>query len=63
MLESPEVAAEWERALKDESFAEDSRARYIWWYRRTEYWDETFGLMPAMRLLSAPDFPSSPWND
>jgi hypothetical protein len=63
MLESPAVAAEWERALKDGPFAEDRRARYVWWYRRTNHWDETYGLMPAMRLLSAPDFPTSPWTD
>jgi hypothetical protein len=63
MLEDPEVAAEWEHALKDESFAGDRRARYIWWYSRTKHWDETFGLMPAMRLLSKPDFPTSAWPD
>jgi hypothetical protein len=63
MIQFPMVAAEWERALEDESFAEDSRARYIWWYRRTNHWDETFGLMPVMRLLAEPDFPTSPWPD
>ena len=63
MLEFPMVAAEWERTLKDGPFAEDSRARYIWWYRRTNHWDETFGLMPVMRLLAKPDFPTSPWPD
>jgi hypothetical protein len=63
MLESPSVAAEWERALKDESLSDDSRARYLWWYRRTAYWDETVGLMPVMRLLAKPDFPTAPWPD
>ncbi len=56
MLEDPAVAAEWERALEDEAFAADRRARFLWWYRRTVHWDETLGLMPVMRMLAKPAF-------
>jgi hypothetical protein len=63
MLEDPETAAEWKRALEDEAFAADRGARYMWWYRRTDHWDETVGLMPVMRFLSQPDFPTVPWLD
>jgi len=61
LLEDPQIAAEWKRALEDETFAADTRARWLWWYRRTPYWDETVGLMPAMRLLAAPTFETAPW--
>jgi hypothetical protein len=61
LLEDPAIAAEWKRALEDESFASDARARWIWWYRRTPYWDESVGLLPAMRLHTAPTFLSRPW--
>jgi hypothetical protein len=62
MLQDPEIAAAWERALQDEAFASDPWARWLWWYRRTPHWDETVGLMPAMRLLAAPDFVTAPWE-
>ena len=45
---------EWETALEDPEFATDSRARYLWWYRRTPYWDETVGLLPVMRVMTPP---------
>mgnify|MGYP007044805173 CR=1 FL=1 len=61
MLEDPETAREWTEALKDEAFAADTWARWIWWYRRTRHWDETVGLLPVMRLLGAPVFDTSPW--
>ena len=48
------VAAEWELALQDEAFAADGGARYMWWYRRTPYWDDTVGLMPVLRALEVP---------
>jgi len=48
------VAAEWERAQQDEAFAADGGARYMWWYRRTPYWDDTVGLMPVLRALEVP---------
>ena len=61
MLENPEIAAEWKRALEDETFASDQRARWLWWYRRTPHWDESVGLMPAMRVLVPPAFETAPW--
>lgn len=50
MLEDPVIAAEWEAALKDETLAKDSSARYLWWYRKTPYWDSTVGLAPVFPL-------------
>jgi hypothetical protein len=52
MLADPAVRSEWEKALADPAFAADKRARYTWWYRRTAYWDEQQGLVPAFRLLA-----------
>jgi hypothetical protein len=61
LLEDPQIAAEWKAALEDESFASDTRARWIWWYRRTPHWDESVGLMPVMRLLSEPRIKTTAW--
>ena len=58
MLKDPEVAAAWQSALKDEAFAKDTQARQLWWHRRTPYWDETVGLLPVFRLMTAPTFAS-----
>jgi hypothetical protein len=49
LLEDPGVRAEWEAALADEAFAGDRMARYLWWYRRTPYWDDEVGLLPVYR--------------
>jgi hypothetical protein len=54
MLEDPARRAEWEAALRDEAFARDPAARHRWWYRRTPYWDDTIGLLPAYRAMEAP---------
>jgi hypothetical protein len=62
MLEDPKIAAEWEAAQKDEKLAGDPRARYLWWYRRTPYWDETVGLLPYVRVLQAPRLEIRPWH-
>jgi hypothetical protein len=51
MLADPDVAAEWNAALEDESFASSRNARYLWWYRRTKHWDDSVGLMPVLRQL------------
>ena len=52
MLEDPAVQAEWQRALEDETFAADARARYQWWYRRTDYYRvQEVGLLPVLRVL------------
>jgi hypothetical protein len=56
MLKDPKTAAEWEAALKDEAFAKDPQARQLWWHRRTPYWDDTVGLLPVFRLMTAPTF-------
>jgi hypothetical protein len=62
MLADPKVEAEWERALEDPDFAADRRARYLWWYQRTPFWDETVGLLPVMRVLTAPKLEYEPWS-
>jgi hypothetical protein len=62
MLKDPKVAAEWNAALKDEKLAADGQARYLWWYRRTPYWDEAAGLLPYVRVLAAPSLQTRPWR-
>jgi hypothetical protein len=62
MLKDPKTAAEWQAALQDEKLAADARARYLWWYHRTPYWDETVGLLPYFRVLQAPGFSTRPWQ-
>lgn len=63
MIKDPKAAAAWQEALKDEKFAADPFARYQWWYRRTPYWDETIGLMPVFRALTAPaGIKTQPWQ-
>jgi hypothetical protein len=49
----PELAAAWRRALADPAFAADAQARWLWWYRRTPYWDERIGLLPYVRVMTA----------
>ncbi len=51
LLEDPRIAAEWKRALGEKDFAADPRARFLWWYERTKYWDDTVNRMPVFRLL------------
>lgn len=62
MLEDEEVRAAWQLALEDESFAADPRARALWWYRRTPFWDEQVGLLPIMRVLEVPPWQTEPWT-
>jgi len=54
MVKDPQIAAAWQEALKDPAFAGNVSARYLWWYRRTPYWDETVGLLPVFRAPKAP---------
>jgi hypothetical protein len=61
MLKDPQTAAEWQAALKAEKLAGDANARYLWWYRRTPYWDETVGLLPYFRVMKAPTLQTRPW--
>ncbi len=56
MLNDPAVKKEWKEALEDPAFAEDGRARYLWWYKRTPFWDETVGLLPIFRVMGPPSF-------
>jgi hypothetical protein len=61
MLGDPAVRAEWRHALEDEAFAGDPRARYQWWYRRTEYYRvQEIGLLPVLRLLRPTPLPLAP---
>jgi zinc carboxypeptidase len=62
MLKDPKVAAEWDLALKDETFAKDAQARQLWWYRRTPYWDETVGLLPVFRVMTRPPLRVTAWQ-
>ena len=61
MIADPEVAAAWQQALEDEAFAADRGARYLWWYRRTPYWDEQVGLLPAFRVMAAVPMALEAW--
>lgn len=61
MLKDPKTAAEFAEAMKDQAFAKDPFARYLWWFRRTPYWDETVGLLPVYRVMQAPGFRTEPW--
>ncbi len=61
MLDDPQIAAEWDRALADEQFAADPWARWEWWYRRTEFWDDRVGLMPVFRFHGQPNFSTAAW--
>ncbi len=60
MLAEPAVRAAWEAALEDEVFRADPRARALWWYRRTAYWDEQVGLMPVFRVMQPLDATFAP---
>jgi len=63
LLDDPEVAAEWQRALEDPELAGDPRARYLWWFRRTPYWDETVGRLPVFRVTTLPErWSTVPWS-
>jgi hypothetical protein len=52
LMSDEAIRKEWEAALEDPEFAKDPGARYLWWYRRTPYWDETVGLLPVMRVMA-----------
>lgn len=61
MLEDPAVKEAWEAALEDPEFANNPGARYLWWYQRTPYWDETVGLLPVMRVMTPQPLSTEPW--
>ena len=54
IIADEEIRTRWETALEDPEFAGDSRARYVWWYRQTPYWDEQVGLLPIYRVMGPP---------
>jgi hypothetical protein len=61
MLDDEQIRRDWETALEDPEFAKDRSARYLWWYQRTPYWDETVGLLPVMRVMGPATFELEPW--
>ena len=61
MLADENIRSDWEAALEDPEFVKDPDARYLWWYRRTPYWDETVGLLPVMRVTAPVDLDLEPW--
>jgi len=61
MLVDEAVRQEWEAALDDPDFAANRGARYLWWYRRTPYWDETVGLLPVLRVMRLAKLELEPW--
>lgn len=60
-LKDPEVEEAWREALEDEALAGDPRARYMWWFHRTPWWDETVGLLPYLRVMEPPELTTEPW--
>jgi len=59
IVEDPVLREDWERAVADETFAADPRARWLWWYRRSPWWDDTVGRLPIFRVPGAPVGPAS----
>lgn len=45
------LAAQWRRALADPDLAADPRRRWLWWYQRTPYWDDSIGRLPVLRVM------------
>jgi murein tripeptide amidase MpaA len=62
LLEQPEIAARWKKALEDPKFAADPRARASWWYRASPYWDEEVDLLPYYRAMTGPSLKTKPWH-
>jgi hypothetical protein len=50
LAHDPSLAAAWAAALEDPAFAGDRQARWLWWFRRTPYWDGTVGRLPVLRV-------------
>lgn len=53
-LKDPKTAEAWKAALAEPRFAADERARFLWWYQRTPYYDRTIGEFPYVRLTAIP---------
>ncbi len=54
MLRDESTRTAWRAALTDGAFSADPKARFMWWYRRSPYWDERVGLLPVYRVLGPP---------
>ncbi|WP_137224635.1 M14 family metallopeptidase [Shewanella sp. MEBiC00475] len=49
LLENPALQAEFDLALKDQAFANDSKARLRWFYQRSPYYDNEYMKYPVLR--------------
>ena len=63
MLADDVIRRQWEAALDDPDFAANRSARYLWWYRRTPYWDETVGLLPILRVMRPAKLELEAWPE
>jgi hypothetical protein len=61
MLDDDAIRQEWEAVLDNPDFAANRSARYLWWYRRTPYWDETVGLLPVLRVMRPAELELEIW--
>jgi len=50
LAKDPKLKTEWEEKLTDPQFANDTRARHRFFFRRTPWSDDTVGLVPVFRL-------------
>ena len=54
LKESPQLKQEFEQKLKDDpEFAADPKARLMWFYRRTPFFDQRWNLYPVAREIAA----------
>jgi murein tripeptide amidase MpaA len=49
LSDNPPLKAEFEQALKDPDFAQDSKARLRWFYERSPYYDTQYMKYPVLR--------------
>ncbi|RYV02970.1 carboxypeptidase [Shewanella sp. OPT22] len=47
----PKLQAEFDNALKDKDFANDSKARLRWFYERSPYYDKQYLIYPVLKEL------------
>jgi hypothetical protein len=56
LKKDPKLKSELDKKLaEDPEFARDPRARLQFFYMRSPYWDERYGLYPVFRTESAPE--------
>ncbi|MCL1144213.1 M14 family metallopeptidase [Shewanella gaetbuli] len=51
LAQDPQLKAEFNKALQDESFANDSKARLRWFYQRSPYYDNQYQVYPVLKQL------------